>query len=100
MHTLRCVSVVMVALLAGCATRLHRPVEGFAPRDIDQLRAVEIARGAIAANDDWVERATFDARQREDGWAVYVVRHPEVIGGDRLVIIDGEGRVTDYIRGQ
>ena len=66
----------------------------------DERRAVEIARGAVAANDDWVDRATFDPKRDGDGWTVYVERQPAVPGGHRYVRINGDGKVVEYVRGR
>lgn len=66
----------------------------------DERRAVEIARRAVAANDTWVERATFDPKRDGDGWTVDVERQPAVPGGHRFVRINARGEVVDYVRGR
>lgn len=66
----------------------------------DEQRAVEIARAAVAANDDWVDRATFDPKRDGDGWRVLVQRHPIVPGGHRTVRINADGEVAGYHRGR
>ncbi len=66
----------------------------------EERRAVEIARSAVAANDDWADRATFEPKRDGDGWTVYVERQPAVLGGHRLVRVNRDGKVVEYIRGR
>jgi hypothetical protein len=71
----------------------------------DKARAVAIAKRAVEANETWANRATYKAKRWGNGWAVAVDRKEgflglyRQIGGDRLILIDSRGKVTDYIRG-
>src|SRR5438067_631451 len=71
----------------------------------DEARAIAIAKLAVATNDTWANRATYEAKRTTQGWAVVVERKEgflglaRQIGGDRLVLIDRHGNVTRYIRG-
>ena len=99
--------VVGLGLGSGCA---HRPSEEVGTSDptergnrvSDEERITEIARQAVAANDTWVDRAEFGPPKREtDGsWSVLVWRLPKAPGGHRVVLIDEEGKVTEYVRGR
>ena len=65
-------------------------------------KVLEIARDAVAANDTWVNQAEFEtpSRQPDGSWSVMVWRLPKTPGGHRAIIIDGKGKVTDYMRGR
>jgi len=67
---------------------------------VDEVRAIAIARQAVATNDTWVDRAIFKATPEGSGWSVWVWREPRTPGGDRTVLIDEKGRVTAYYRGR
>src|SRR5688572_6579757 len=100
MPTVGRVSAIVFLLLWGCASRQQSPGGPTTSLAIDSQRAMDIARQAVAANDDWVERATFEPPVKHgDRWLVKVQRHPQVIGGDRVVVIDRHGHVISYIRG-
>jgi hypothetical protein len=63
---------------------------------------LRIARQAVSTNDNWIDMAEFEPPQRRTdgpGWSVHVWRLPKTPGGDRLIVIDDKGKVTDYIRG-
>ena len=75
---------------------------------LDEKKAIEIARGAVREKDTWADRATYKARQTEEGWTVSVWRiegyneEGEPLftpGGFRTVVIDEQGKVTEYRRG-
>jgi hypothetical protein len=82
----------------------------------DEAQAIQIARQAVAANERWVDRATFKAKRAGDGWIVMVWRAegPTIMGrpltafgepllvvpgGDRMIMIDKNGKVVEYVRG-
>ena len=97
-----------VLLLLGCWASAEQPPVRPEP-GIDAWSAMEIACEAVAANESWVERATFDPPVRDgDNWLVGVYRDAliirgqrfDVVGGDRLVVIDRDGRVIGYIYGR
>ncbi len=76
---------------------------------IDEAHAVEIARRAVAANETWANRATYEATCNEDGWSVHVCRiegygadgEPLITcGGDRFVEIEKNGRVVRFSVGR
>jgi hypothetical protein len=48
---------------------------------VDEPQAIEIGKRAVAANETWAGRATYDARRDGDRWLVHVLR----IEGYRLV---------------
>ena len=68
---------------------------------LDATKVLAIARQAVAANDNWVDRAQFETpeRQPDGSWQVMVWRLPKVPGGHRLITIDANGKVAAYRRG-
>jgi hypothetical protein len=71
--------------------------------------ALEIAKQAVADRDTWADRAIYEVSRWGEEWAVSAKRiegyGPDgkplfVFGGDRLIVIDANGTVTDYIRGR
>lgn len=108
MPTLVRTLILILVLVAGCVTRPQGPAEARSSAIVSESRAIEVARAAVAANDDWVERATFEPRRKDDGWVVYVERQEagpngepfSVAGGHRFVFIDAHGNVTAYHRGR
>ena len=106
MRKLKLFSIIALGLISGCVHSQRAGTGGVAPIAdraviLDEAKVIEIARQAVAANDAWVEKAEFERpRRRSDGsWSVFVWRLPKVPGGHRLIVIDQNGRVTDYIRG-
>jgi hypothetical protein len=118
--TTRSVILVAYLLLAGCAGHSKGPVltapapaspDGsyrWAKTGIDEVRAIIIAQDAVAKNDTWGDRATYTAQRNGSGWSVLVRRIEGyddsgkplfAFGGHRLVLIDGKGNVTAYVRG-
>jgi hypothetical protein len=67
----------------------------------EESRIIEIARKAVAENDDWVERAVFPTpiREADGSWSLRVQRIPFTSGGERYLSIDAKGNVTKYGRG-
>jgi hypothetical protein len=72
---------------------------------IDEPQAIEIAKGAVVANETWADRATYDAQRDGDLWLVHVWRIEgygadgapmHTFGGDRFVEIDERGNVVRY----
>jgi hypothetical protein len=84
--------VVLVALVVGCVSK-RAPAR-------DESGAVAIARNAIAAKETWADTATFEAKRVGSGWSVHVWREPRVWGGDRMIVIDRDGKVTGYYYGK
>jgi hypothetical protein len=68
---------------------------------LDEVRVLSIAREAVAANDEWLDRAEFETsdRQPDGSWHVLVWRRPATPGGHRFITINANGRVIDYVRG-
>jgi hypothetical protein len=71
-------------------------------------KIIQIAKKAVAAHDTWADRAVYRVDHKGDGWAVSADRiegydasgNPQFVpGGDRLIIINKEGKVTEYFRG-
>lgn len=73
---------------------------GVGSLNLTEQDAIAIAREAVTQNDTWVDLATFEAKPDGAGWSVVVWRQPATPGGHRLVLIDAEGNVTNYIRGR
>jgi hypothetical protein len=69
---------------------------------LDAAQVLAIARAAVATNDTWIDRAEFGTpTQRTNGtWSVTVWRLPKQPGGHRLITVDANGKVTDYVRGR
>lgn len=87
-------------LAASSVSRAHTP---------EELAVIEVARKAVAQNDVWSDRAIYDAERDGDGWSVIVWRiegyntagHPQFVpGGHRTVLIDKNGVLTGYLRGE
>lgn len=109
MRTLIPLAVVIAAVaVAGCGkNRKSRDRRGAAEAastqrtfSLEERLAIEAARDAVAERENWAGRATFDAKRDGDGWLVYVERQPPVPGGHRLVRVDAEGNVVEYMRGE
>ncbi len=93
---------LMVALLAGCA---KEPATTSSPATnqtaaLDESKAIAIARQTVSTNDTWSQTAAFEVRSNGTGWTVTAWREPHVPGGRRLIRVDQNGQVTDYIRGR
>lgn len=70
---------------------------------------IQIAKEAVAKNDTWADRATYQASHGTNGWSVMVWRiggydadgkplfSP---GGHRSIEIDEAGNVKNYFRGE
>ena len=118
--TMRNTILIGCLILTGCAGHSKRPdltapvvpaPDGsyrWAGTGIDEVRAIIIARDAVAKNDTWADRATYTAHRNGSGWSVLVRRIEGYndsgkstfgIGGHRLVLIDEKGNVTAYVRG-
>jgi hypothetical protein len=93
--------LIFTAMIAGCAPSKGTLAKKANSGVLDEARVLEIARGAVASNDTWVDRAEFESpeRQPDGSWRVIVWRLPKTPGGDRLISIDEKGKVTSYIRG-
>jgi hypothetical protein len=77
--------------------------------EVDEAAAIAIARRAVATNDSWADRATYEANRDGPRWLVSAKRiegyydsgEPKFVwGGDRLIVIETNGAVTRYIRGR
>jgi hypothetical protein len=69
---------------------------------LDRDRVVAIARQAIEDRGEPVDGAEFREPKRGEGglWSVSVWIHPHQSFGDRLIIIDANGKVAHYWRGK
>ena len=67
---------------------------------LDEVKAIALAREAVAANDSWADKATFEAKRDGAGWSVIAWRQPQVPGGYRVIQIDDKGKVTSYFYGR
>ncbi|MDB6121434.1 MAG: hypothetical protein JWQ71_427, partial [Pedosphaera sp.] len=98
-------------LIAGCAH--HQGSTSLQPRagaaTLTTNQVIQIAKGAVAKNDNWAERATYDASHETNGWSVMVWRivgydqngKPLFVpGGHRLIQIDDQGQIKNYFRGE
>ena len=99
-----CIVIFLLALAVGCAR--ERSGESFrvttGPTEtLDEKRVLEIARQAVATYDTWLDHAEFETPNRHlDGsWGVIVWRLPKVPEGNRVILIDARGQVTDYLGG-
>jgi len=94
-------SIAAVALMVSCAQRPAARVKSTTSLTAEESRIVEIARQAVATNDTWVAKAEFHPPKREGGgWSVLVSRLPYTPGGHRRVLINENGKVTAYMRGE
>jgi hypothetical protein len=94
------VFILLVALLAGCATH---------PSNITEARAVDIARQTIEEHDGhwWASHAEYHPTRGGEGWTVLVqlpnrqlFEAPTHSGGsERVIAIDENGNVTGFSRG-
>ncbi len=94
--------LLLAAIAASCS---HAPTSRQPPAQnaaLDRAVVLAIARDAVRTNDTWFDRAEFEApaRQADGSWSVLVWRLPKVPGGQRLISIDEQGRVTAYYRGR
>jgi len=90
----------------SCGLEILKPTDRPA---LDEAAVRDIAQQAVADNDDWADRATYDVRRTEDGWTVTAWRITgydedgtprHTPGGHRLIIIDDAGNVQTYLRGR
>jgi hypothetical protein len=94
------VLIAALGLLTSCAEQ-PVSVKPTGSLTAEETRIIEIARQAVATNDTWVATAEFERPTRDSsGWSVLVWRLPYTPGGHRLVLIDGNGKVTAYHRGR
>ena len=94
--------IVLLAIAVACArTSNPRPTTA-GSGSLDEAKVLVIARAAVATNDTWIDQAEFETpkRQPDGSWSVLVWRSPAAPGGHRLITIDPQGRVTDYVRGR
>jgi hypothetical protein len=96
--------VLILAATAGCGPVTSGPGISAAERD----RIVSIAQRAVATNDTWADRATYDVERHGQGWDVtasrieghdFLGRRLYAQGGFRTIKIDEHGNVTNYYRG-
>jgi hypothetical protein len=85
-------------LLCSCATDTSRKPKY--PPGLDEAKVLEIARQAIASNEDWLNQVDYQKpKQNDDGtFSVRATRIPEAPGGHRFIVINKQGRVTGYFR--
>jgi hypothetical protein len=115
---MRWIRLGVVGLLATLSVALALSLRGSiwipadAPRAIQppsgETQAIQIAKRALAAKDDWADRATYQAHRDGYGWTVTAWRiegygkdgKPQFVpGGNRVIVIDGKGKVIEYARG-
>jgi hypothetical protein len=93
---------IVALLFVGLASCASSP-------GVDQERAIEIARREVRARTTWEARAKYTATRDDGGWSVFVQRvegrspqGEDLIqpGGHCTVMIDGQGRVTDFYPGE
>jgi hypothetical protein len=73
-----------------------------------RARAIEVAKKEVEAREDWAGRAVYSARRVGEEWSVLVTRveagregiRAFAPGRNRVVMVDGEGRVTRYVLGR
>ena len=96
--------ILCIAGVSGCGRVTSAPGISVAERD----RIVDLAKRAVASNDTWAERATYEVQRDRQGWAVtaWRIEGHDVLGrrlytpgGFRTIKIDEHGNVTDYYRG-
>jgi len=105
------ITLIALVLTVGCSVAPHSGRNSSltpATAQLDERKAIEIAKHAVAQNDTWADRATYKAKQKDDGtWSVMVWRitgyddneNPTFTpGGHRLVTVDTTGKVMKYIR--
>ncbi len=97
--------LVAATMAAGCgrgASPAPRPSAPIAAESgpLDEAGVLAIARRAVATNEDWLEQAVFDPPRRDgSGWSVLVRESPAAPGGHRLIRIDRDGKILQYLRG-
>ena len=109
--------ILAAAVLVGCKKEANQPgprpdnllSPSIASGYVDEAAAITIARRAVATNDSWSDRATYEARRDGTRWLVSAKRiegydasgDPKFVwGGDRLIVIETNGTVTRYSRGR
>jgi hypothetical protein len=68
---------------------------------IDEACALEIAKKAIVAREGKLDKSRFKVRFHEPDkvWVVEAIREPEIPGGFRVISVDRNGKVVDYMLG-
>jgi hypothetical protein len=75
---------------------------------LDEAKVIEIARKEIESRESWGDKARYEARREGEEWHILILRvdhspdGKEVFtpGGQRLVIVDGQGKVIRYLLGR
>jgi len=103
--------VIYLAALVGCATPPPVQVEAYPPMhppppvlSAEENQAIDIARRTVAARETWAKEANYEVRRRASGWLVIATRNyspprPST-KTQRLIVIDENGKVTDYLTGE
>ena len=96
--------VALFSLAAGCSDKSDK--SGDPPKFTDKEKwVIEIARRAVAQNEDWEPRAEYRIKRDNNLWHVsaWRVEHPEAKGnmryvpwGHREVYLDDAGKVVRY----
>lgn len=95
---------LVLAAVTGCGRTRSAPGISAADRD----RIANIAERAIATNDTWADRATYEVERNDQGWTVtsWRIAGHDILGrrlfeqgGFRVIKIDERGNVTNYYRG-
>lgn len=67
------------------------------PLTAEETRIIEIARQAVFDQGNWLADSEFDMPERDGtGWRIYVRRLPPTPGGHAVIVIDKNGKVTEY----
>jgi len=100
-NAMRVLCAISLLMVAGCAATSPKVSTAATPTVPDEAKVIAIARQAIAAKEDWVNRAEFEnPNHHADGsWGVIVWRLPKTPGGSRAILINEKGEVTDYLYG-
>jgi len=97
-----------ITLTLAFATSCTRSKGGSGVATAERDRIASIAKQAVAANDTWADRATYEVRRNGRGWSVtvwriegrdFLGRSQFTPGGFRDIDIDEHGKVTSYDRG-
>ncbi len=105
-----CLALVM--LVGSCPVAAKPPVaksKSSQPIIINRAKAIRIAQQAVKANDNWANRAKYEANREGTDWFVFAQfiwgynkkgRPLSAPGGHRIIVINKSGHVIRYLRGQ
>ena len=103
---MRSITAILLAMtLLGCAHQasdgsMGKPPVGAAVGN--KAKAIAIAKAAVSAKEplEWFKRSTYEAEWRNGGWSVMVWTKPTLVGDFRIVRVDANGNITDYVVGR